>query len=421
MKSPFVFLILLLSFQALASAAASSKAQEWPGFRGPTGQGVATALNPPVSWDTDKGVAWKTEIPGKGWSSPVVHDGKLVLTSAKDGEEGNFVLCVLLVDTSTGDILWEKDVFSPSEEVASVQHSKNSMASGTPIISEGVIYAHFAHMGTAALELSTGKVLWKQILPYDSTHGSGGSPVLVNGLLVFNTDGKEDPAVVALDAKTGELVWKTYRDHEVKRKFSFGTPLVIDNQGRTEIVSPGSGMVGAYAPEDGKLLWKVSYDQGFSIVPRPVHLDNMVYVMTGFSRPNLFAIRTDGATGDLTESHVEWQTFKGIPKTPSPILADGCIYVLDDTGGLSCLDAKTGEVFWKEKLIGNFSASPVLAGNRMYCCTEDGVCYVLEVSPKEGSIIWETDMAERILASPAVLDETLYIRSHPHLWKISKG
>lgn len=418
MKNDFFITLTIVALLQLVSVSISgAQANDWPEFRGPTGQGVSNAKNPPVSWDSEKNVAWKVEVPGKGWSSPVLSKGKIVLTSSKESEDG-IVLCAIMLDADTGEIVWEQDIFHPSEEETKANHAKNSLASGTAIISRNRIYVHFSHMGTAALKFSSGQVVWKQQLSHLPVHGTGGSPVLVNGLLVLNTDGKEDPAIVALSAKSGKLVWRTPRNQEVRSKFSFSTPLVIDNQGRIEIVSSASGMVGAYAPEDGKLIWKVTYGEGYSVVPRPVYSDGILYVDTGYNIPNLLAIKTDGSEGDLTESHILWKAIKNMPKTPSPIVADGVVYTLDDTGTLGCRDAKTGELKWKEKLIGNFSASPVLAGNTLYCCTEDGVCYVLEVSPKGGGVIWETDLEERILASPAVLDNAIYIRSHPHLWKI---
>jgi len=417
MKNDFFLTLLIVALLQLVSVSViASPANDWPEFRGPMGQGISNAKNLPISWDSERNVAWKVEVPGKGWSSPVLSNGKIVLTSSKESEDG-IVLCAIMLDADTGKIIWEQNLFHPSEEEVKANHSKNSLASGTAIISGNRIYVHFSHMGTAALKFSSGKVVWKQQLSHLPVHGTGGSPVLVNGLLVFNTDGKKDPAIVALSAKSGKLVWRTPRNQEVLRKFSFCTPLVIENQGRTEIVSPASGMVGAYAPEDGKLLWKVSYGEGYSVVPRPVYSDDMLYVVTGFNRPNLLAIRTDGSNGDLTESHVQWKALKNMPKTPSPIVAGGVVYTIDDTGTLGCRDANTGELKWKEKLIGNFSASPVLAGNTLYCCTEDGVCYLLDVSPDGGTIIWETDLEERILASPAVIDGAIYIRSHPHLWK----
>ena len=417
MKNTLRFVFALLALVLGSSVSAFAAFEDWPEFRGPTGQGISAAENPPVSWDSPKGVAWKIEIPGKGWSSPVLSEGMIVLTSSKETDKG-VVLCALMVEAETGKILWERELFRPSEKETKASHSKNSLASGTPIIRGDKIYVHFSHMGTAALKFSSGKVIWKKQLSHLPVHGTGGSPVLVNGLLVFNMDGKTDPAIVALDAKNGKLVWCTPRDQEVLRTFSFCTPLVIENQGRTEIVSPGSGMVGAYSPQDGTLLWKVSYGEGYSVVPRPVFADDMLYVLSGFNRPSMLAIKVDGSTGDLTDSHVQWRAIKAMPKTPSPIAVDGLVYAIDDTGSLSCLDAISGELLWKEKLIGNFSASPVLAGDTLYCCTEDGVCYVLKVSSAGAEIIWETDLEERILASPAVVDEAIYIRSDPHLWKI---
>jgi outer membrane protein assembly factor BamB len=207
----------------------------------------------------------------------------------------------------------------------------------------------------------------------------------------------------------------------VKQNYSFSTPLLIENNGRKEIISPASGMVAAYSPEDGKELWKVSYDAGFSVIPRPVVMDGTAFIATGFMKPRLLAIDLNGAEGDITESKVKWSVKRFIPKSPSLIATNGVIYALDDTGSVSCLDAGDGHTRWKEKLIGNFSASPVLGEDALYCFTEDGVCYVMRVSPESGEVLMELDLEQRILASPAIVNGALFILTETHLWKINGG
>ena len=339
------------------------------------------------------------------------------MTTAKTVDEKT-VLAVMVVDAKSGKVLWEKDVFRPSEAEVAKCHAKNSLASATPIIVGEILYVHFGHMGTAAMELASGAVLWKRDLEYDPMHGSGSSPVVVDGKLVFHMDGDDRAAIRALDVKTGKDVWMTPRTEEVKRSFSFCTPLLVTVDGRQQLLSVASGMVGGYAPENGKLLWKVRFDEGFSVVPRPVTADGMVYVATGFMKPKLLGIKLGGAEGDVTESHVAWEVTKNIPKTPSVVAKDGVVYVLADNGMVSCLDGKSGEVRWQEKLLGNFSASPVLAGDLLYCMTEDGACHVLRVSPKGGRVAFEIEMDERIFASPMVVDGMLYLRTEEALWKI---
>ena len=297
-------------------------------------------------------------------------------------------------------------------------HAKNTLASATPVIRDGVVYIHFGHMGTAAVSLESGKVLWKKKISYEPVHGGACSPILVGDLLVFSTDGREDPCLTALKAKDGELAWKAPRTEEVKRPFSFATPLLVKDKGRELIISPATGMVGAYDPKDGGEVWKVGWKEGWSVIPRPVEMDGMVYLSTGFQNPDALAIRLDGGEGDVTNSHVAWVAEKHISETPSFVALDGVVYVLGDSGEVTCFDGKSGEVRWKEKLIGNFSSSPTYADGALYCQTEDGVCYVLEVSPEAGKVVFELDMEERIFASPAVVNGCLLMRTEEKLWKI---
>ena len=393
---------------------------DWPKFRGPTGQGVSEAKNPPIEWSTEKNVVWKTRIPGRGWSSPLLLDGKIVLTTGMDkAVDGLHELKVLQLDAETGNILWEKTVLHATPEEADDKNPKNSLASPTPAIDEGVIYAHFGHMGTVALDFNSGETLWKQKIYYTSKNGAGGSPIVIDDLLVFTTDSFESPVITALYKDSGRIAWRTERSHQVKNNFSFGTPLLISNQGEAQIISDGSGMVGAYRPEDGKELWLVRYKMGFSISTHPIFVNNMLYMATGFGRPSFYAIRVDGATGDLTDTHVEWKYHKSMPKTPSPNFLNGTIITLEDDGRLQGLDAETGEHKWLEPLKGKFSASPVQVEDLMYVISEEGLCYVLHIKEAGPEIISEIDMGEPVLASPALVDNTIYIRTDPHLWKIS--
>ncbi|WP_193211229.1 PQQ-binding-like beta-propeller repeat protein [Luteolibacter marinus] len=391
----------------------------WPQFRGPGGQGLAEGTFP-TTWGPGKGVAWKSKLPGGGWSSPVIAGDKVILTGAKkDGD--TTTLMAFALDLASGDEAWSVDLFQPAGEETAALHAKNSLASPTPVIGGDTVYVHFGHMGTAALALGDGQVRWKQQIHYPPMHGNGSSPILAGKLLVVSADAEKDPALVALDCKDGSIAWRTPRDHEVRSYFSFCTPLLIENNGRPEILSPASGFVGGYDPADGKLRWKVTYGEGYSVVPRPVVAGGLAFVATGYNLPKLLAIRLDGGTGDLTGSRIAWQATRRVPKTPSMIASGGRLLMLDDTGLLSALDAATGKALWKQKLAGNFSASPVLAGDTLYCVSEDGVCFVLRLSAKGATILSEIDMAERSLASPALLDGAIFLRTEEHLWKITGG
>jgi outer membrane protein assembly factor BamB len=416
-KFPFLLIASLAGLTASLAVGAQAEAPSWPQFRGPTGQGLADGPGP-LKWSPGAGIAWKIELPARGWSSPVIVAGKLVLTGArKDGEKT--ILSAFALDVASGKNLWSVDLFNPTPEETAALHAKNSLASSTPVIGDGIVYVHFGHMGTAALKLDSGEVVWKKQISYKPMHGNGSSPILAGDLIVVNTDAEHDPAVTALHRKDGSIAWRTPRNQEVRSKFSFSTPIMIENGGHPEILSAGSGMIGAYSPSDGRLLWKFTYGEGYSVVPRPVVSNGIVYLSTGYNIPKLLAIRLGDATGDVTKTHLAWEATQRMPKTPSMIITNGQILVLDDTGTLSGLEAKAGKVMWTKKLSGNFSASPVLSGKIFYAVSEDGVCYVVKISPGGAEILAEIDMAERTLASPVLLDGALYLRTDEHLWKIT--
>jgi outer membrane protein assembly factor BamB len=403
-------LTFLLSGAALAD--------DWPEFRGPTADGISTAAHVPVEWSVKRNIAWKQEIPGSGWSSPVLAGGRLYLTTATgSADAGDVSLRAVCVDARTGRIVWNKEVLRPDQGAAAAMHEKNSLASATPIVAGDRLFVHFGHMGTAALDLN-GKVLWRQTsLTYPPEHGNGGSPALVDGLIVFSCDGVEGPFIAALDQKSGEVRWKVPRVTEAEKTFSFCTPQVIEVDGVKQIISPGSGMVGAFDPRDGREIWRVNYGDGFSVVPRPVWANRRLYVCTGFMRANLLAIDPHGAAGDVTDTHVRWKYDRGVPTTPSVIVAGSEVYFVSDNGVATCLDASTGEVVWSERLGGNYSASPVLADGQLYFLSEDGEMHVVAAG-REFQKLEKNKLGERALASPAVDDGALYIRTASHLWRI---
>jgi outer membrane protein assembly factor BamB len=409
-----------VALAAILCSATCVAAADWPEFRGPTRDGISTSTDVPVTWNATENVVWKQAIPGSGWSSPVLVNGKLYLTTATGtAEAGDVSLRALCVNAEDGRILWDVEVIRPDIEAAKIMHQKNSLASATPIVDGDRIYVHFGHMGTAALDLA-GKVLWTQTaIHYLPQHGTGGSPALVGDLLVFSCDGDDEPFIVALDRTTGAERWRTARETEADKTFSFCTPIVIEVDGAKQIISPGSGMTGAYDPHSGHELWRVNYDQGFSVVPRPVFADGTLYLCSGFIRANLLAVNPQGATGDVTETNVNWKYDRGVPTTPSILVEGDEVYLVSDNGVATCLDAHTGDVHWTERLGGGFSASPVYAEGRIYFTNEDGTTYVVRAG-KEYELLATNELGERALASPAVDDGTLYLRTASHLWRIGK-
>ncbi|MEO6245528.1 MAG: PQQ-binding-like beta-propeller repeat protein [Opitutaceae bacterium] len=392
-------------------------AGDWPEFRGPTGQGTSAATGLPVEWSDTKNVAWKVAVPGAGWSSPSISDGKIFLTTGITNADGGVSLRALALEAASGRALWDTEIFSASEASVQPVHAKNSPASPTPIIEGDRIYVHFGHHGTACLDRA-GKILWRNNrLRYDPLHGNGGSPALVGDLLVFNSDGTKDPFVAALAKATGELVWKTPRTVEVKQHFSFCTPLVIVVNGRTQIITPGSGAVSALDPKDGREIWRVRYGGGYSVVPRPVFAHGLLFIATGFNRADLLAIRPDGE-GDVTDTHVAWRTTKGAPLTPSVVVVGDELYMVADSGVASCLDAKTGTVHWQERIEGNHSASPLAAEGRIYFLSEEGVGTVLKAA-RTFEKLAVNKIGERSLASYAVAEGSLFLRTASHLYRIA--
>ncbi|HRQ89677.1 MAG TPA: PQQ-binding-like beta-propeller repeat protein, partial [Bacteroidia bacterium] len=351
-------------------------ADDWPEFRGPTADGHAPGAKPPTHWSATENIRWKVPVPGKAWSSPVVADGKVYVTTAAI-EDGQLSLRALAFQLADGAPLWDREVFRKGEGAI---HQKNSHASPTPVHADGRLYVHFGHDGTAALNAADGSILWTQTsLPYPPVHGNGGSPALHGDKLIFSCDGASDPFVVALDIADGSVAWKTPRNVKVKSTFSFSTPLIVEIGGKAQAIVPGSGAVVSYDPADGREIWRFGYGEGFSVVPRPLFRHGIVYVCSGFARASLFAVRADG-TGDVTDTHLVWKDDKTVPKESSPILVGDWIFFNDDKGILSCLDAATGEERYRERLDGRggYSASPVYAGGHLYFHNGDGMTTVVK-------------------------------------------
>jgi outer membrane protein assembly factor BamB len=391
--------------------------QEWPEFRGPTGQGHSTEQGLPLEWSESRNVIWKTPVPGSGWSSPVVAGGRVWVTAAVENRSGSGAargvsLRALAFDAETGREIVNVEVFHVDRPGAINQ--KNGRASPTPILDGDRVYVHYGMDGTAALT-TAGAIVWRTRLPYESQHGSGGSPALFRDLLIVNCDGNGgDAFVAALDTGTGKIRWKTRRRDPADQAYS--TPLVIRVGDRDQVISVGAYRAEAYDPLTGREIWRVTYDDGFSNVPRPVYAHGLVYIATGFQQPSLLAVRADGS-GDVTKTHVVWSLRRGAPYTPSPLAVGDDLYVVSDVGIASCLDAKTGTPRWVQRLGGTFSASPVYAGGTIYFLSEDGVTTAIAPgAPFRVLALNRLDGAT--LASMAIALRSMFIRSDTHLYRI---
>jgi outer membrane protein assembly factor BamB len=320
-------------------------------------------------------------------------------------------LRALAFDVETGREVVNVEVFRTRS--SEPLNPKNSLASPTPVVEGDRIYVHFGADGTAALT-TTGDIVWKIRLPYASQHGNGGSPMLYKDLLIFSCDGSDEAFVVALDKVTGKIRWKTRRRQPWDQAYS--TPLAIRVGDRDQIVSIGAYRAAAYDPDSGKEIWRVSYADGFSNVPRPVYGHGLVYIATGFQQPSLLAVRPDG-TGDVTGTHIAWALRRGAPLTPSPLLVGDDLYIVNDGGIASCLDAETGVVRWQQRLGGNYSASPVFADGRIYFLSEEGVATVIAPG-REFRKLATNALDGATLASMAVSNGSIFIRSDTHLYRI---
>ena len=382
---------------------------DWPQFRGPTGQGHSDEQGLPLTWSETTNVRWKVAIPGRGWSSPVVQGDRIWLTSATD--EGKS-LRALSIDRNSGAILQNIEVVrlkSPK-----LTNSKNSFASPTPVVDGERVYVHFGAYGTACLTQS-GEIVWKTRLEYDNgQHGTGGSPIVYEDLLIISCDGNDVQFVVALDKLTGKVKWKKSREGYQ----AYSTPLVVSLPSGDQVISPGAFRAVAYEPRSGKELWQVRYGEGFSNVPRPVYGDGLVFICTGFQQPSMLAVRLDGK-GDVTNSKVEWKLDRGVPLTPSPLLVGNELYMVTDNGIATCVDAKTGKEYWRARVGGNHSASPIYADGRIYFLSEEGESVV--IAPGQQLKHLATNQLDgRTLASMAVSGGSIFIRSETHLYRISK-
>ena len=389
----------------------TGEARDWPEFRGPSGQGHSTDRDLPVEWSESQNVSWKVAVPGLGWSSPVVADGRAWITTATRQDKGS--LRLLAFDITTGQETLNVEVFRIDDLRA--PNPKNSLASPSPIIDGDHVYVHFGSYGTAALT-TAGEIVWSTQFTYQSQHGNGGSPIVYGDLLILSCDGFDTAFVVALDKRTGEIRWKTEREHPVSQAYS--TPLVIGVGGQDQIVSVGAFRTTAYDPETGREIWWVRYDDGFSNVPRPVFGHGLVFISTGFQVPSMLAVRADGS-GDVTSTHVAWTLRRGAPLTPSPLLVGDELYVVNDYGILTCIAATSGEIHWQERIGGNYSASPVFADGRIYFQSEEGKTTVVEPGI-EFRALSTNRLDESTLASMAVSSGSFFLRTSGHLYRIAQ-
>ena len=425
-----VALVSLLPF--LVTAAPRN---DWPQFRGPTGDGVARSSNPPAEWSESENVRWKTDVPGRGYASPVVADDHIWLTTAvekntrkeKVGPDLSFIaehitlraLCIALED---GRIVWNKVLFEV-ENPAPI-HYFNSFATPTPCLKEGRLYCDFGSYGTACVEAASGETVWKTRLPLDHQAGPGSSPVIHENLLLLVRDGRDVQYVTALSTDGGKTAWKTDRPpvktSSGNMKKSFSTPCLFDYKGETQMVVPCAQWLVSYAPQTGRELWRLRHGTNFSIAPRPSFGNGLVYYCIGCGRSQVWAVRP-GGKGELTDAHVAWKNKNMVPLMSSPILVGEEIYWVSDAGVATCADAVSGAVIWKERLAGRFKASPLWAAGKLYFVNTEGKTSVIATG-REFKLLAENGLgaAADTAASPAAVGNSLLIRTGKALFRVTE-
>jgi outer membrane protein assembly factor BamB len=424
---------LRLALPACLVARLLSAESDWPGFRGPKGDGTSDARDLPLTWGETNGLAWKTATPGRGRSSPVVVGDRIWLTTAieqdvvrtrigpDDMQTAEHVnLHALSLDAATGRIRWNVSLFDV--EKPEPVHWLNSWSTPTPVAAEGRLYCDFGTFGTACLDAATGEVVWKTRVPSDHQVGPGSSPVLFQNRLILVRDGREAQFVTALDKATGQPVWRTDRPpinvSSGNLKKSFVTPLLVEAAGRTQLVAPAAHWVASYDPASGKELWRARHGDGFSIGTCPVFAHGLVFFGTGCFKPQLLAVGVDGE-GDVTATKTAWKTLKQVPIMSSPVAAGDELYWVSDEGMATRANARTGEIHWQERLGGGHLASPLHAEGRIYFFGQDGKSTVVKASPQFEKLA-ENKLEGTVIATPALADGTIFLRTDTHLYRIGR-
>lgn len=427
MNAPDPPLVVRRSFRLwpglLLFAASASNAENWPQFRGPTGQGHSTETGVPLQWTATENIAWKTELPGQSWSSPIVWRDHLFMTTAADGGESCHVLAL---DRKSGTILWDKEVF---KQALRRKEGRNSYATPTPATDGERVYACFGDGSFAAVNFAGDMVWTNRNYPHYSQHGLATSQVLHRGLLMMARDGSSDGEdkglgwqtpwdgafILALDTHTGRERWKARRGLS---RISHGVPVVWERDGAAELISEAGDVVQGFNLETGQRLWS-SQVIGEGKVPSTVVGEGLVFTAGGWGGKESIKAFKLGGRGDLKETNLIWEQKKGMPKVPSMLYLKSYLFAVTDTGQATCLKASTGDVIWQERLGGSFSASPVTAEGRIYFVGDSGETTVIDAGP-EFKVLAKNPLGEKVQASPAISQGQIFIRTERHLFAIGR-
>ncbi len=416
----------LLTFALSSSLEANTN---WNQFRGPD-DGVAPNAKLPVNFSDTKNVQWRTPIHDLGWSSPVIWEKQVWVTTAKTDGTELFAVCVNL---ETGKIEHDIKVFDVTNPQNEWSHL-NTHATPTPIIEEGRIYVHFGSYGTACLDTQTGKKLWeRRDLNCDHRVRAASCPIIDGSLIFLTYDGVDQQFVAALEKETGKTRWMTKRTYKSGRvppkdkpndnRKSYATPTIIEHDGKKQLISPAAEATYSYDPSTGKELWFIRHGSGYgyNVTCRPIFRHGLIFTNSGISK-KLFAIDPSGS-GDVTDSHIRWTTRRGVSNIPAPLIVGDNLYMITDSGGMvSCYNAKTGKQIFSERLGGlqNHWVSPVYADGKIYFFSKDGGASVVEAS-SEFKVLSKNEFDTVFVSMPAIAEDSMLIRSDTHLYRIAKG
>ncbi|MBI5801700.1 MAG: PQQ-binding-like beta-propeller repeat protein [Verrucomicrobia bacterium] len=418
-------------------------ADNWPQFRGPTGDGQSAAKGLPVTWGETENVKWKTPIHDKGWSSPVIWGDQIWLTTATSNGTALFVLTL---DKNTGKVTGDVKLFDAQQPELWMKY--NSYASPTPVIEEGRVYVSFGEAGTACLDTKTGAKLWeRRDLKCNHYRGAGSSPILHGNLLVLQFDGADDQFIVALDKRTGKDAWRVkrstdYRDlgpdgkpkAEGDLRKGYATPQIATIEGKPVLLSNGAKAHYGYDPLTGKELWQVENQPFHSTGARPIFAHGLIYFSAGFSKGHFYAIKPPPASAwkagnildaskdsdpDPTKPQLAWKLIKGVPETPSPIVQGDLVMLVDNGGFASAVEAKTGKVLWSERVLKAVYASPISAEGNVYAFDREGKGVVFAAG-REFKLLGESKLDGSIEAAPIAAGKALYVRTSKALFRIEK-
>lgn len=418
-------LLLLISAKVVFSQTTVNDDSYWPAWRGPLANGIAPNSNPPASWSENNNIKWKTAIPGKGYSTPIIWENYVFVTTAIPNgtvsATGNlsYKFNVVALNRNDGKILWERTV--AEEEVQDRIHESASHASSSPVTDGKYLYAYFGSRGLFCLDFK-GNVIWKRDfgqMQKRNNFGEGDSPAIYENKIVVLWDHEGQSEIFCVDKTNGNIIWSKKRDE----LSSWSTPFIMEYSGKMQVITAASNKVRSYNLENGDIIWECSGLTG-NVTPNPVFGDGILYVMSGYSGNALLAIRMADAIGDISGSGaIVWSTKINTPYVPSPLLINKKLYFLKgNIGTLSCLDGLTGNVYYGGTMLANLGivyCSPVYAGNMIYQVGGSGLTYTL----KEGTeleIISENKLDDSFTASPAIAGDEIFLRGLKFLYCIAK-